>query len=67
MIKGDEVRCDWCGNEMKKESLMILDLSMPFYNGPYIHIINDLCPACQSKTLAALGDIELEIKTGLGA
>ena len=61
-----KVRCDWCGFEdFTKEDILRLDLNMPFFTGPRLRITNDLCPGCTKKTLDALGNLELDIKTGL--
>lgn len=53
-------QCAWCFNEVGDDDLVVLDLDMPKYNGPYMRIRNNLCPDCSLKARTALAVIELQ-------
>lgn len=61
-------KCQWCGNEdFKLEETERLEIYLPHYTGPRIHIKNDLCPDCALATRKAIGEAEMALKRAAGA
>lgn len=60
-------KCQWCGSEFEREETTRLEIYLPHYTGPRIHIKNDLCPDCSLGARKALAEVETKARIEVNA